>query len=225
MASQEYLYACYVNCNCNNCNLAAKPGFSNHQSGHALDLNTSAAGVLDLAQRSRGGVRFQAHGSERGLALGVVGRQPGRAMSAAGDAAIDGNSMSNEHDAGTSDANGASEREASAEPPMSAADDAGKRDDGLGGDHTVAQGAGFDAGDPSTEAPQARGQRCPVRRGGLLLSHRICSYEEPRSKCPAGTGHGLGCASFRSPLHVPQMPCNRQPQGRLTGAGCYPERP
>jgi hypothetical protein len=26
-------------------NLAAKPGYSNHQSGHALDLNTSSAGV------------------------------------------------------------------------------------------------------------------------------------------------------------------------------------
>ena len=45
MAEQEYLYACYINCNCNNCNLAAKPGYSNHQSGHALDLNSSAPGV------------------------------------------------------------------------------------------------------------------------------------------------------------------------------------
>lgn len=40
MASQTYLYNCYINCNCNNCNLAATPGYSNHQSGHALDLNT-----------------------------------------------------------------------------------------------------------------------------------------------------------------------------------------
>ncbi len=47
MAEQERLYDCYVKCNCNNCNLAARPGYSNHQSGHALDLNTSAAGVLD----------------------------------------------------------------------------------------------------------------------------------------------------------------------------------
>ena len=47
MAEQERLYACYVDCNCNNCNLAAEPGYSNHQSGHALDLNASAAGVLD----------------------------------------------------------------------------------------------------------------------------------------------------------------------------------
>jgi MYXO-CTERM domain-containing protein len=46
MEEQEYLYGCYVNCSCNNCNLAAKPGYSNHQSGHALDLNTSAGGVL-----------------------------------------------------------------------------------------------------------------------------------------------------------------------------------
>jgi hypothetical protein len=47
MAEQTYLYNCYINCNCNNCNLAAKPGCSNHQSGHALDLNTSASGVYN----------------------------------------------------------------------------------------------------------------------------------------------------------------------------------
>ena len=45
MSEQQYLYACYVNCNCNSCNLAAHPGTSNHQSGHALDLNTSSSGV------------------------------------------------------------------------------------------------------------------------------------------------------------------------------------
>jgi hypothetical protein len=44
---QEYLYACYVNCNCNSCNLAARPGFSNHQSGSALDLNTSVSAVYN----------------------------------------------------------------------------------------------------------------------------------------------------------------------------------
>jgi hypothetical protein len=36
-----------VNCNCNSCSLAARPGYSNHQSDHALDLNTSDAGVLN----------------------------------------------------------------------------------------------------------------------------------------------------------------------------------
>ena len=45
-AEQKYLYHCYTSCSCNGCNLAAKPGYSNHQSGHALDLNTSSPGVL-----------------------------------------------------------------------------------------------------------------------------------------------------------------------------------
>ena len=42
MAQQTYLYNCYKNCNCNNCNLAAKPGYCTHQSGHAVDLNTAS---------------------------------------------------------------------------------------------------------------------------------------------------------------------------------------
>ncbi len=46
MEQQEYFYGCYTNCNCNNCNEAARPGYSNHQSGHALDLNTADGGVL-----------------------------------------------------------------------------------------------------------------------------------------------------------------------------------
>jgi hypothetical protein len=54
MAEQQYLYNCYVNCNCNNCNLAAKPGYSNHQSGSALDLNTSAAGVYGWLDKHAG---------------------------------------------------------------------------------------------------------------------------------------------------------------------------
>jgi hypothetical protein len=46
MAEQQRLYSCYINKNCNNGNLAARPGYSNHQSGHALDLNAAAGGVL-----------------------------------------------------------------------------------------------------------------------------------------------------------------------------------
>lgn len=42
MAEQRRLYAAYRN---GTGNLAAPPGYSNHQSGHALDLNTSAHGV------------------------------------------------------------------------------------------------------------------------------------------------------------------------------------
>jgi MYXO-CTERM domain-containing protein len=62
MAEQQYLYNCYVNCNCNNCNLAAKPGYSNHQSGHALDLNTGGAGVLNW---------LNSHGGDYGFARTV----------------------------------------------------------------------------------------------------------------------------------------------------------
>ncbi len=40
-AEQEYLYGCYQSGNCNNGHLAARPGFSNHQSGVAVDLTTS----------------------------------------------------------------------------------------------------------------------------------------------------------------------------------------
>lgn len=52
MDEQEYLYQCYVECSCNNCNLAARPGYSNHQSGHALDLNTSDDGVYDWLENN-----------------------------------------------------------------------------------------------------------------------------------------------------------------------------
>jgi len=57
-SEQQYLYGCYVNCNCNNCNLAAQPGYSNHQSGHALDLNTSSPGVLNWLNRHGGSFGF-----------------------------------------------------------------------------------------------------------------------------------------------------------------------
>ena len=53
---QRYLYGCYTNCNCNNCNLAARPGYSNHQSGHALDLNTSDGNVARWLNNN--GARF-----------------------------------------------------------------------------------------------------------------------------------------------------------------------
>jgi hypothetical protein len=42
MAEQQHLYSCYQHHNCNNGNLAAKPGYSNHQSGRALDLTVSS---------------------------------------------------------------------------------------------------------------------------------------------------------------------------------------
>lgn len=41
MDQQRYLYNCYQTKRCNNGNLAARPGYSNHQNGEALDLATS----------------------------------------------------------------------------------------------------------------------------------------------------------------------------------------
>jgi hypothetical protein len=42
MDQQRYLYNCYQTKRCNNGNLAARPGYSNHQNGDALDLATSS---------------------------------------------------------------------------------------------------------------------------------------------------------------------------------------
>ena len=47
MAEQRYLYNCYKTKKCNGGNLAAAPGYSNHQSGAALDLNTGGRGVYN----------------------------------------------------------------------------------------------------------------------------------------------------------------------------------
>lgn len=41
-AEQTRLYNCYRSKRCNNGNLAARPGYSNHQNGLALDLSTSS---------------------------------------------------------------------------------------------------------------------------------------------------------------------------------------
>lgn len=41
MDEQTYLYGCYKSKKCNNGNLAAKPGYSNHQNGTAVDVSTS----------------------------------------------------------------------------------------------------------------------------------------------------------------------------------------
>jgi hypothetical protein len=41
-AEQQYLYNCYLTKKCNNGNLAAPPGYSNHQNGKAIDVTTSS---------------------------------------------------------------------------------------------------------------------------------------------------------------------------------------
>jgi len=58
MAEQEYLYGCYQSGRCNNGNLAEPPGYSNHQSGHALDLNARDPAV---------GAWLRAHAAEYGF--------------------------------------------------------------------------------------------------------------------------------------------------------------
>lgn len=37
-AEQKYFFDCYRTCSCNNCNKATRPGYSNHQSGRAIDF-------------------------------------------------------------------------------------------------------------------------------------------------------------------------------------------
>ncbi|TNE50946.1 MAG: hypothetical protein EP343_06405 [Deltaproteobacteria bacterium] len=59
MAQQQYLYNCYLTKKCNNGNLAARPGYSNHQSGHALDLNTSVSSVYNWLTKNGGKYGFK----------------------------------------------------------------------------------------------------------------------------------------------------------------------
>ena len=56
---QQYLYNCYQNQNCNQGNLAAPPGYSNHQSGHAFDLNTGDPGVLTWLRQNASQFGFE----------------------------------------------------------------------------------------------------------------------------------------------------------------------
>jgi len=50
MAEQERLYTCYLTKLCNNGNLAAKPGWSTHQSGRSVDLNTGSGVTARLGK-------------------------------------------------------------------------------------------------------------------------------------------------------------------------------
>ncbi len=46
-AEQTYFYNCYRTKRCNGGNLAARPGYSNHQNGIALDINTASGGAYN----------------------------------------------------------------------------------------------------------------------------------------------------------------------------------
>ncbi|MCK6547629.1 M15 family metallopeptidase [Myxococcota bacterium] len=84
MAEQRYLYSCYVNCSCNDCNLAARPGYSNHQSGLALDLNTASPGVLSWMNRNAARFGFARTVPSEPWHWELVGRAAGTGPCAAG---------------------------------------------------------------------------------------------------------------------------------------------
>lgn len=48
---QRYFHNCYTTCSCNDCHYAERPGYSQHQSGRALDLNTSDEKVYQWLRR------------------------------------------------------------------------------------------------------------------------------------------------------------------------------
>ena len=54
MEEQQYFYKCYQTKRCNGGNLAAKPGYSNHQHGRALDLQISNHTKFKAALKSLG---------------------------------------------------------------------------------------------------------------------------------------------------------------------------
>jgi len=64
LAEQEHLHECYRTGKCNHGNYAEQPGYSEHQSGRALDLNARAAGVQDW---------LLAHANEHGFFATVAG--------------------------------------------------------------------------------------------------------------------------------------------------------
>lgn len=47
MDEQKHLYYCYTSGSCNSGNLAARPGYSNHQNGRAVDIGTDNRGRLN----------------------------------------------------------------------------------------------------------------------------------------------------------------------------------
>ena len=54
MPEQQHFYQCYTSRSCNGGNLAARPGYSNHQSGRAVDIGTNNRGKLNRLIRELG---------------------------------------------------------------------------------------------------------------------------------------------------------------------------
>jgi hypothetical protein len=82
-SEQQYFYSCFVNCNCNNCNPADKPGYSKHQSGKAIDVGTNNwtwvrthAGAYGFTGISSEKWHFIYNGSDPGGPCGSGGDEP-----------------------------------------------------------------------------------------------------------------------------------------------------
>lgn len=83
MEQQRYLYDCYRTKRCNNGNLAARPGYSNHQNGDALDLATNNWGWV---QRTASQFGFRATVSKERWHYEYRGADPGGICSGGGTA-------------------------------------------------------------------------------------------------------------------------------------------
>lgn len=83
MEEQRYLYNCYLTKRCNNGNLAAKPGYSNHQNGEALDLATTNWSWVRSTARTYG---FRATVPSERWHYEYSGADPGGICSGAGAA-------------------------------------------------------------------------------------------------------------------------------------------
>ncbi|CAF1108517.1 unnamed protein product [Adineta steineri] len=59
IARQEYFWNCYQTKSCNNGNLAARPGSSNHGKGIALDINTDCGGQTGAKPNCGGSAVYQ----------------------------------------------------------------------------------------------------------------------------------------------------------------------
>lgn len=57
---QKRLYDCYINCSCNDCHRAEIPGYSKHQNGRAVDINTKEPRALVWLESNAGRFGFKA---------------------------------------------------------------------------------------------------------------------------------------------------------------------
>lgn len=86
MDEQRYFYNCYTTGRCNNGNLAARPGYSNHQNGRALDISNSGSSWM---QNNAGRFGFRRTVSGEPWHFEYFGSDPGGPCSGAGGGATE----------------------------------------------------------------------------------------------------------------------------------------